>query len=133
MKDDLLKDAETPVMVVNPESKNKPLTTRQNNENNVSRFVKDFTVYYQDGVDLYECFPDRSRRLINETLSRLIDKSRRFALPILVISDIQVGYLRHSLSVKEFHHMINHTTVEFHYEYGLISEEEYLQFKQTER
>lgn len=48
----------------------------------------------------------------------------------MVISDIQVGYLRHAMANKDFIHCpINPTTVDSYHSYGLISEEEYLQFK----
>lgn len=47
------------------------------NEEHVTNPFEDFTVYYQDGVNLYECFPDRSRQLIDKSLSSLLDQSRK--------------------------------------------------------
>lgn len=125
-------DEDQSVIIIDPAGEYEALASKLDNVYHVTNPFKDFTVYYQDGVDLYECFPDRSRMLINETLSRLLDRARSFKRPIMVISDTQVGYLRHALANKGFvHEDINPATVDFHLMYGLISEEEYLRFKQT--
>ncbi len=83
-------------------------------------------VYYNEDGIVYECFDDKTRKEITAEVQKLFTTNLRNKIPIMIIDPGQVEVLKDAIhSGNEAIIKMNGTSVEFHYSYGFITEEEY--------
>lgn len=91
----------------------------------------DFSVYLWEPAEklLYEIFPDRTRKLVKESIDELY--SQTYKKPIIILNSKQVEFIKNRLADKTFFQVskfFNSSAIDFYFMYGLISSEEYLKY-----
>ncbi len=90
----------------------------------------DMKVLYNTNGIVYECFEDKTHREITSNVQKLFETNLRNKIPIVIIDPGQVQILKDAIrNGQEAILKINTSSIEFHYSYGFISEEEYKRYK----
>jgi hypothetical protein len=90
----------------------------------------DMKVFYNENGIVYECFGDKTRKEITSDVQKLFETNLRNKIPITIIDPSQVEILEDVIrNGQDSILKMNISSIEFHYSYGFINEEEYKRYK----
>jgi hypothetical protein len=86
-------------------------------------------LYNENGI-VYECFGDKTRKEITSDVQKLFETNLRNKIPIMIIDPNQIKVLKDAIrNGQDSVIKMNLSSIEFHYSYGFISEEEYKSYR----